>query len=40
VVVRQGRVMAAAFHPELTADLRLHRRFAALLDPARVGVAA
>jgi 5'-phosphate synthase pdxT subunit len=40
VVVRQGRVMAAAFHPELTGDLRLHRRFAALLDPARVGVAA
>jgi len=40
VVVRQGRVMAAAFHPELTGDLRLHRRFASLLDPARVGVAA
>jgi 5'-phosphate synthase pdxT subunit len=40
VVVRQGRVMAAAFHPELTGDLRLHRRFVTLLDPARVGVAA
>ncbi len=40
VVVRQGRVMVAAFHPELTGDLRLHRRFASLLDPARVGVAA
>ncbi|MGH9185125.1 MAG: pyridoxal 5'-phosphate synthase glutaminase subunit PdxT [Acidimicrobiales bacterium] len=27
VLVRQGRVMAAAFHPELSDDLRLHRRF-------------
>jgi len=27
VCVRQGRFMAAAFHPELTADLRLHRYF-------------
>lgn len=27
VLVRQGRVMAAAFHPELTADRRLHRLF-------------
>jgi 5'-phosphate synthase pdxT subunit len=27
VLVRQGRVMAAAFHPELTADRRLHAAF-------------
>ena len=25
VAVRQGRVMATAFHPELTADRRVHR---------------
>ena len=27
VVVRQGRTMAATFHPELTDDLRVHRSF-------------
>lgn len=27
VLVRQGNVMAATFHPELTSDRRLHRRF-------------
>ncbi|MGE5599764.1 MAG: pyridoxal 5'-phosphate synthase glutaminase subunit PdxT [Bacteroidota bacterium] len=27
VLVRQGRFLAAAFHPELTADTRLHRYF-------------
>ncbi|HEV2685007.1 MAG TPA: pyridoxal 5'-phosphate synthase glutaminase subunit PdxT [Actinomycetota bacterium] len=27
VVVRQGRVLLAAFHPELTDDVRLHRLF-------------
>jgi 5'-phosphate synthase pdxT subunit len=27
VLVRQGRVTAATFHPELTSDLRLHRQF-------------
>lgn len=27
VLVRQGRLLAAAFHPELTEDLRLHRYF-------------
>jgi len=31
VLVRQGRVLAAAFHPELTADTRLHERFAELV---------
>lgn len=27
VLVRQGSIMAASFHPELTADTRLHREF-------------
>lgn len=27
VLVRQGNVLASAFHPELTADRRLHRYF-------------
>ncbi|HEX6312361.1 MAG TPA: pyridoxal 5'-phosphate synthase glutaminase subunit PdxT [Acidimicrobiia bacterium] len=27
VLLRQGRVWAAAFHPELSGDLRLHQRF-------------
>jgi pyridoxal 5'-phosphate synthase pdxT subunit len=31
VLVRQGRVMAASFHPELTADLRLHAAFLELV---------
>ena len=30
VVLRQGRVLAASFHPELTPDRRLHRLFAAM----------
>jgi len=30
VVCRQGSVLASAFHPELTADRRLHRLFAAM----------
>ncbi|MGA0862707.1 MAG: pyridoxal 5'-phosphate synthase glutaminase subunit PdxT [Ilumatobacteraceae bacterium] len=30
VWVRQGNVMAASFHPELTDDTRIHERFAAL----------
>lgn len=34
VAVRQGRVMALAFHPELTGDLRLHREFLKLVDGA------
>jgi 5'-phosphate synthase pdxT subunit len=29
VAVRQGRLLATAFHPELTDDLRFHRYFAA-----------
>lgn len=31
VLVCQGRVMAAAFHPELTPDSRLHERFVELV---------
>ena len=27
VLLRQGRVLVAAFHPELTADTRVHERF-------------
>lgn len=32
VLVRQGRVMAAAFHPELTSDRRLHAAFVELVN--------
>jgi pyridoxal 5'-phosphate synthase pdxT subunit len=32
VLVRQGGVMAAAFHPELTPDHRLHARFVDLVN--------
>ncbi len=32
VLVRQGRLLAGAFHPELTADTRLHRYFLSFLD--------
>jgi 5'-phosphate synthase pdxT subunit len=31
VAVRQGRLMATAFHPELTGDFRVHRYFADLV---------
>ena len=27
VAVRQGRLLGLTFHPELTADLRIHRAF-------------
>jgi len=30
VAVRQGRILALCFHPELTKDLRLHREFVRL----------
>ena len=30
VLVRQGRLLAATFHPELTDDLRVHRLFLAM----------
>jgi 5'-phosphate synthase pdxT subunit len=32
VVCRQGNVLASAFHPELTADRRLHRYFLAMVE--------
>lgn len=32
VLVRQGRVMAGTFHPELTDDRRLHARFLNLIE--------
>jgi pyridoxal 5'-phosphate synthase pdxT subunit len=32
VVAREGKLLAAAFHPELSGDRRLHERFLALLD--------
>jgi 5'-phosphate synthase pdxT subunit len=40
VAVRQGRIVALCFHPELTSDLRLHRQFVRMAainrsDPAR-----
>jgi len=34
VAVRQGRVMALSFHPELSGDLRLHREFLRLVEGA------
>jgi 5'-phosphate synthase pdxT subunit len=32
VVVRQGRIVATAFHPELSDDPRLHELFASIVD--------
>jgi len=32
VVVRQGKTMAATFHPELSEDARVHRAFLELVD--------
>ena len=32
VCVRQGNAIAATFHPELTADLRIHEEFLKLVD--------
>jgi 5'-phosphate synthase pdxT subunit len=34
VLVREGRVFAATFHPELSGDDRIHRRVAAAVRPA------
>jgi 5'-phosphate synthase pdxT subunit len=36
VAVRQGNVLATAFHPELTGDLRVHRYFVDLVREATV----
>lgn len=33
VLCRQGHVLVAAFHPELTDDLRLHELFLSMIDP-------
>jgi glutamine amidotransferase PdxT len=33
--VRKGQVMALAFHPELSDDLRLHREFVRIAAGAR-----
>ncbi|WP_327298648.1 MULTISPECIES: pyridoxal 5'-phosphate synthase glutaminase subunit PdxT [unclassified Streptomyces] len=35
VAVRQGRVLATSFHPELTGDHRVHRYFADMVRDAR-----
>lgn len=35
VIVRQGHLLASAFHPELTGDDRLHRLFVTLVDERR-----
>jgi len=40
VAAGQGNVLVTAFHPELTPDRRLHRRFAAMVAAARREVAA
>ncbi|MGI9585804.1 MAG: pyridoxal 5'-phosphate synthase glutaminase subunit PdxT [Acidimicrobiia bacterium] len=34
VVVKQGRILASSFHPELTSDTRLHRMFIDMIDEA------
>jgi 5'-phosphate synthase pdxT subunit len=39
VLVRQGRIVAAAFHPELTADQRLHAAFVQLAAAEAPGCA-
>jgi 5'-phosphate synthase pdxT subunit len=31
VLLRQGRFLVASFHPELTADSRVHERFLELI---------
>jgi 5'-phosphate synthase pdxT subunit len=32
IAVRQGRVLATAFHPELTDDRRLHKLLVEMID--------
>jgi pyridoxal 5'-phosphate synthase pdxT subunit len=36
VLVEQGHIMAATFHPELSADRRVHRRFVELVEKQRL----
>jgi 5'-phosphate synthase pdxT subunit len=40
VMVRQGRVLAATFHPELTDDPTVHEYFCDMVRTARSGAAA
>ena len=40
VAVRQGTVLATAFHPELTGDLRVHRYFVEMVRAASRGCGA
>jgi 5'-phosphate synthase pdxT subunit len=40
VLVREGRVLAATYHPELTEDLRVHRLFVAACAGARLAERA
>jgi 5'-phosphate synthase pdxT subunit len=40
VAARQGRVLVTAFHPELTADRRLHGLFASMVSAAQEAEAA
>jgi pyridoxal 5'-phosphate synthase pdxT subunit len=40
VAVRQGTVLATAFHPELTGDLRVHRYFVEMVHAASRGCGA
>src|SRR5581483_9294557 len=40
VLARQGRVLVAAFHPELTGDTRVHRRFLDLVSEEAAVVGA
>jgi len=35
VLVRQGKIMAATFHPELSADTRVHQEFLKLVENGR-----
>ena len=35
VLVRQGKIMAATFHPELSADTRIHQEFLKLVENGR-----
>ena len=37
VAVRQGRLLATSFHPELTGDTRVHRYFATMVTEALAG---
>jgi 5'-phosphate synthase pdxT subunit len=34
-LVRQGRLLAATFHPELTADVRVHQLFLDMVKQSR-----